>query len=209
MLKHPKEGGTGIRDPIAALDARRVGILKKIIIRNRQPWMKWIQRKLMKVAAKLKEEDPMAAKPTQKEQRELNDKCITESALKTWIEIGGMKEDEKIVTKKKGDEITLHWESGYGVNKDEVWIPIERLTSKICYDIIIINRTLIKECTPNPAHVIVCEIDKYLTPEERNYWWILNHNLILIFKKQKENIKEPRQENQYLQHTPSAKEMKN
>ena len=43
MLKHPKEGGTGIRDPIAALDARRVGILKKIITRNRQPWMRWIE----------------------------------------------------------------------------------------------------------------------------------------------------------------------
>ena len=52
MLKHPKEGGTGIRDPIAALDARRVGILKKIITRNRQPWMKWIERKLMKVGVK-------------------------------------------------------------------------------------------------------------------------------------------------------------
>ena len=95
-----------------------------------------------------------------------------------------MKEDEKIVTKKKGDEITLHWESGYGVNKDEEWIPIERLTSKICYDIITINRKLIKEYTPNPAHAIVYEIDMYLTPEERNYWWRLNHNLISIKKRE-------------------------
>ena len=61
----------------------------------------------------------MAAKPTRKELRELNDKCLTESALKTLIEIGEIKEDEKIVTKKKGDEIALHWESGYRVNKDE------------------------------------------------------------------------------------------
>ena len=54
----------------------------------------------------------MAAKSTQKELRELNDKYLTESALKTWIEIGGMKEDERIVTKKKCDGIKLHWESG-------------------------------------------------------------------------------------------------
>ena len=36
----------------------------------------------MKVAVKWKEEDAMAAKPTRKELREINDKCLTESALK-------------------------------------------------------------------------------------------------------------------------------
>ena len=42
MLKHPKEGGTGIRDPIIAIEARRIGLLKKIITRDRQPWMRYI-----------------------------------------------------------------------------------------------------------------------------------------------------------------------
>ena len=28
MLKHPKEGGMGIRDYISTIDARRIGILK-------------------------------------------------------------------------------------------------------------------------------------------------------------------------------------
>ena len=37
LIKHPEEGGTGVRDPTGSLDATRVMLLKKIITINRQP----------------------------------------------------------------------------------------------------------------------------------------------------------------------------
>ena len=83
MLKHPKEGGTGVRDPTSALDATRVGILKKIITRDRQPWMRWCERKLTRVAKRWKTKEAMAATPSRKQLKELKDECLMESALKT------------------------------------------------------------------------------------------------------------------------------
>ena len=49
-----------------------------------------------------------------------------------------------------------------------------------------INR--IKKCTPNPALAITHEIDNLLTPEERNYWWKLNHKFAQT-KKSERNFK--------------------
>ena len=36
MIKNPEEGGIGIRDPIIALDAATINMLKKSITRDRQ-----------------------------------------------------------------------------------------------------------------------------------------------------------------------------
>ena len=178
MLKDPKEGGTGIRDPIIAIEARRISILKKIITGDRQPWMRYIERKMTKIAKRWKVSEAMGAKPSKKEQKELDDKCITESAIKVWIEIGGTKRKERIVEEKKGEEVISNWESGFGVEKKDVWIPIEKLKSKTIYEILIDKRNRIKKYTPNPAHAILHKVDGYLTPEERNYWWKLNHKIV-------------------------------
>ena len=62
--------------------------------------------------------------------------------------------------------------------KGDTWIPIERLKSKAVYEIIIEKRNRIRKYTPNTAHAVLYNIDKYLTPEERNYWWRLNHKLV-------------------------------
>ena len=67
MIKQPKEGGTGLRDPVMAIDARRINILKKMITRDRQPWMRWIERKLKRVATRWKVSEAMAAKPKKRE----------------------------------------------------------------------------------------------------------------------------------------------
>lgn len=77
MLKHPKEGGTGIRDPIIAIESRMISILKKIITRDRQLWMRYIERKMTKIAKKWKVREAMGAKPSKNEQKELDDTCIT------------------------------------------------------------------------------------------------------------------------------------
>ena len=37
MVKYLKEGGKGVRDPVGAIDARRIGVK-----RDRQPWMRWV-----------------------------------------------------------------------------------------------------------------------------------------------------------------------
>ena len=37
--KKEEEGGIGLRDQIMAIEARRVEVLKKIVTRDRQPWI--------------------------------------------------------------------------------------------------------------------------------------------------------------------------
>ena len=80
------------------------------------------------------------------------------------------------------------WESGFGIKKENTWVSLEKLTSKTIYDILIQKRNTIKAYTPNPAHEVIYKIEKYLTPEERNYWWHLNHNLVSV-KKQESKYK--------------------
>ena len=85
----------------------------------------------------------------------------------------------EVIVKQK---INQAWESGFGIKRDKTWMPIENITSKKIYDIIIQKRNSIKKYTPNPAHGVVYKIEKYLTPEERNYWWHFNHNLVSVKK---------------------------
>ena len=159
MIKEPKEGGTGARDPIIAIDARRINILKKIITKDRQPWMKWIERKMKRVATRWKVREVMSAKPKKKEIRELKETCLTEAALKIWFEIGGIQQNERLVEYKKGTENKQRWESGYGIKREDKWIAIEMLTSKITYKIIQEKRNRIKNYTPNPAHATINNIN--------------------------------------------------
>ena len=69
MIKTPAEGGTGITDPIMTIDATKINMLKKLVSRERQPWMRWIERKLIKVANKWEVEEAMAAKPSKKQRK--------------------------------------------------------------------------------------------------------------------------------------------
>ena len=180
MIKHPKEGGIGARDPIGSLDAKRVMILKKIITKNRQPWMRYCERKLTRIANRWETREAMAAKPTKKQLKKLKNECLTESALKIWLEVGGTKKEENYKTIKKGEEIKQVWESGFGVEHKTKWTPIENITSKIVYDLLIQKRNKIKNYTPNQAHTTIYNIKQFLTPEERNYWWHFNHNIISV-----------------------------
>ena len=129
-MKNPEDGGMGIRDPVITLDAAKIMMLKKLITRSRQPWMRWIEHRLTKVATDWKVEEAMAATPTRHQRLQLSDSCLTESTLKIWLEIGGQKRPSHYITTppKPGDKhrtpITT-WISGFGISRNNFWTPIE------------------------------------------------------------------------------------
>ena len=51
---HPTEGGTGLRDPLVVLHTAKIMLLRKIIKNTRQPWMKWTEKNLGKIAKQWK-----------------------------------------------------------------------------------------------------------------------------------------------------------
>ena len=107
MIQKPEEGGIGIKDPISTLDAEKVGMLVRLMTRDRQPWMRWVERKLKRVAERWGVEEAMAAKPKKKQLDELREGCVVESTLKLWHEIGGAKREAREVTRKiKKEEVT-------------------------------------------------------------------------------------------------------
>ena len=178
-MKTPEEGGVGLRDPCMAMDARKIDIIKKLVVKDRAPWMRWAERVINKIAVKWNVEDVLAASPRPREIKRLKDISAIENAIKIWHEIRGERREEKYTTVERGDLVTQRWESGYGmVQGEDKWIPIEDITSKVVYEKLLDTRRSIREYTPNPAHKVLCEIDPYLTPEERNYWWKLTHRLI-------------------------------
>ena len=59
--------------------------------------MRWIERKLIKIADRWETEEAMVSNPTKIQQRGLKDECLTESTLRTWLEIGGKKQEARYV----------------------------------------------------------------------------------------------------------------
>ena len=187
LTKSIPEGGTGLKDHIIILDASKIKMLQKSITRDRQPWMRWIERKLIRVADIWEVEEAMAATPTKKQRKQLKDTCLTGSTLSIWIEIGGQKRDTRYVDvqpkpNEEDQRVKQTWKSGFGIDTDEKWVPIEKLTTQIVYTILLTKRNKLKNYIPNIAHKTIFKIQQYLTPEERHYWWRLNHNLISINK---------------------------
>jgi hypothetical protein len=174
-----EEGGVGLRDPICALDAAKIRMFVDLMTKDRQPWMKWIERKLNRLAEKWGVQEAMAAKPNKTQLKELKEDCIVESTLKIWFEIGGkgggrLKEERKEMGELR--EIEL---GGMGVNEEKGgWIPIERLTTKQAYDRLIRTRMKIRNYEPKKAHRAIHGIQRKLTAKERDYWWRLIHRVI-------------------------------
>ena len=179
LLKREEEGGAGLREPICALDAAKIRMFAALMTKDRQPWMKWMERKLDRVARRWGVREAMAAKPGRKQLKELKEDCIVESTLKIWFEIGGKgggKQKEKRKVKGEMREIEL---SGMGVDEEKGgWTPIERLTTKQAYDRLIQTRMKLKDYKARKAHKAVHEIQKKMTANERDYWWRLTHRVI-------------------------------
>ena len=63
--------------------------------------MKWVERKLDKVARRWGVREAMSAKPNKTQLKELKEDCKVESTLKIWFEIGGGKGRERGWTRRK------------------------------------------------------------------------------------------------------------
>lgn len=77
----------------------------------------------------------MAVKLTRKQRKELKDKCLTESTLRIWLEIGGIKKVPRYMGKPSisnthEQETIKKRESCFGIETDDKWTPIEQMTSK-------------------------------------------------------------------------------
>ena len=185
LLQDEEEGGVGLRDPLCALDAAKVRMLVSLMTKDRQPWMKWVERKLRKVAKKWGVQEAMAARPTKKQLMELKADCIVESTLKVWLEIGGQgggKREEERKTKEGKVRVAL---SGLGlVEAKEGWTPIERMKSREAYNRLVQRRMKLTGYTPKAAHRTIKTIQRKLTAKERDYWWRLTHRVVSIKKRE-------------------------
>ena len=72
----------GLREPICALDAAKIRMLVGLMTKDRQPWMKWVQGKLRRVAKRCGVTEAMAAKPSKKQVKELKVDCVVEDTLR-------------------------------------------------------------------------------------------------------------------------------
>ena len=188
LVMGEKEGGIGIKDPECTLDASKVKMLVRLMTRDRQPWMKWVERKLKIIAERWGVEEAMAAKATEKQIKNLRENCLVESSLKTWLEIGGTKgEGGQEIPGEQGEKKKLEkeeWQTGFGIYLRDEWIPIEELKSKQIYKILIGKRMKRKNYKPSKTHKIVSTIQRKLTAKERDYWWRVAHGLISTKKKE-------------------------
>ena len=185
LVRKEEEGGVGLREPNCALDAAKISMFVNLMTKDRQPWMRWIERKLVRVAERWEVEEAMAAKPSKKQLKELKQSCIVESTLKIWFEIGGRgggaKEEEEINEKGEKRVVML---SGIGVEAEQRWIPIEKLKTRHVYERLVKIRMTMKNYTPSEAHKTVKTVQTMLTAKERDYWWRLIHRTTPIKKKE-------------------------
>ena len=77
-------------EPVCALDAAKIRMLVSLMTKDLQPWIKWVERKLGKVARRWEVREAMTAKPNKTQLKELKED-IVESTLKK----GGGKERER------------------------------------------------------------------------------------------------------------------
>ena len=160
--------------PSITLDAAKIKILQKLITRKRQPWMRWIERRLISIADNWNVEEAMVAKPSRQQRKQLNNNCLTENTLNISLEIGGEKQPSRYITtqpkpEQKNKRPITTWESGFGVRRKDEWTSIEKIKSKLVYQILMEKRSRLREYTPNKAHRQIFRIHQFITSEERSY----------------------------------------
>ena len=186
LMMKQEEGGVGLRDPLCAMDADKIRMFVSMMTKNRQPWMKWIERKLRRVARKWGVREAMGAKPTKSQLRDLKEDCLTENTLKIWFEIGGRGGGSRREERKVKEKVQCIELSGFGIEDEEgKWTPIERMTTKLAYRNLIQKRMKMKNYTPKKAHRNIQSIQKMMTAVERDFWWRLTHRVIQTKKTEK------------------------
>ena len=73
LVMGEEEGGVGLREPVCALDAAKIRMLVALMVKDRQPWMKWVERKLVRVEGRWGVREAMVATPNRKQLAVLKD----------------------------------------------------------------------------------------------------------------------------------------
>ena len=103
VIQGVDEGGIGLRDPACTIDAAKIRIvIKNMRIKSDQPWAKWMKRKERRLKRRWGVEDIYGHKPTRNQIEELKDKCLFESTMKIWMEIGGESGRRKVEEGTRG-----------------------------------------------------------------------------------------------------------
>ena len=191
LVQGEEEGGVGLKDPLCVLDAAKVRMIISLATRDRQPWMRWVERKMRKVGRRWGiEASALEATPSKEQLRELNEKCLVESTLKIWFDIGGSskerrkqegKEKEEKKEKENKQEMKIdqkRTKKEIGIADEGGWIPITAITTKQAYERLKSKRLKIGNYEPKKAHRYIRCIHKKLTADERDYWWRMTHELI-------------------------------
>jgi hypothetical protein len=211
MTRREEDGGIGVIDPDCMIDATKIMLLKRWNNKNKQPWKKWITRRMNKKKHEWnvdESENILGITPTRKMMKELRDDTLTEKIMKIWYEIGGTTRN-KHNTKQNGnsteDRIMNHLvemtmkqteprtyermmkkreegEKEIGIEIDGGWRAIDGIRTKEIYAILIDKRLKLNDYTPKQAHTNIKLINKKLTPKERDFWWKHTHKLISIRK---------------------------
>ena len=162
--------------------------------KDRQPWMKWIERKLRRLGEQWGVEGELGAleaNPSRKQKKK--EDCLVESTLKIWFEAGGeareRNKEEKKNTQNNKDRQKAKRDRGrtkkeIGIEIDEKWIPITALKTKQIYKQLMQRRLKTGKYKADTAHKNIQGIQTKLTAAERDYWWRLTHNLISTKKKE-------------------------
>jgi hypothetical protein len=152
-------------------------------------------------------ENILGANPTRKQIKELRDDKLTEKIMKIWYEISGTtrkrhensqrkdnnaEEFSQIVemtmkiTEPKTYELMMkrreEGEKEIGIEIDGEWRSIETIRTKEVYAILMKKRLKLINYIPKEAHKNIKQINKKLTPKERDFWWKHTHKLISIRK---------------------------
>ena len=132
LVKPIKKGGLGIKDPMCAIDAEKIKMIKDLQKKDRQPWKRWVERKLRRLGRRWGTMNVMTHRPSNKQKGDLNKECLVESTMKIWYEIGGGV--ERMVQKEDGivKEMGMMFKNG--------WIALENLKTKHVYDVLVERR---------------------------------------------------------------------
>ena len=170
LVKPIKKGGLGIKDPMCAIDAEKIKIIKDLQKKDRQPWKRWVERKLRRLGRRWGTMNVMTHRPSNKQKGDLNKECLVESTMKIWYEIGGGV--ERMVQKEDGivKEMGMMFKNG--------WIALEKLKTKHVYDALVERRLKMRDYEEKRVFKNLKKIERVLTAAERDYWWKLSHNII-------------------------------
>ena len=89
-MRRKEEGGLGLLDPRCYFDAAKIRILKIMKLKKGQPWIKWMERKEIRLKEKWNVQGNLFGfKQSREQKREVESKCIFGNILAIWREAGG------------------------------------------------------------------------------------------------------------------------